>query len=137
MIGRVGEKETGTPLLNSISKMSLFRLLSSCLPIIEPNSAYTPDKDYLIVGSTEKWRNLKREDPDGSIKCPFYAICKYKSFNFNHMRTHIRRHTDERPFSCKICNQSFQRKPICINHIRTHRQGFNDRPVNWSSSDTF
>ena len=33
MIGRVGEKETGTPLLNSISKMSLFRLLKSCLPI--------------------------------------------------------------------------------------------------------
>ena len=34
MIGRVGEKETGTPLLNSISKMSLFRLFCSCLPII-------------------------------------------------------------------------------------------------------
>ena len=34
MIGRVGEKETGTPLLNSISKMSLFRLLPSCLPIL-------------------------------------------------------------------------------------------------------
>ena len=33
MIGRVGEKETGTPLLKPISKMSLFRLLSSCLPI--------------------------------------------------------------------------------------------------------
>ena len=33
MIRRVGEKETGTPLLNSISKMSLFRLFSSCLPI--------------------------------------------------------------------------------------------------------
>ena len=34
MIGRVGEKETGTPLVNSISKMSLFRLLLSCSPII-------------------------------------------------------------------------------------------------------
>ena len=33
MIRRVGEKETGTPLLNSISKMRLFRLLCSCLPI--------------------------------------------------------------------------------------------------------
>ena len=33
MIRRVGEKETGTPLLNSISKMSLFRLFSLCLPI--------------------------------------------------------------------------------------------------------
>ena len=33
MIGRVGEKETGTPLLKPISKMSLFRLLRSCLPI--------------------------------------------------------------------------------------------------------
>ena len=33
MMRRVGEKETGTPLLKPISKMSLFRLLCSCLPI--------------------------------------------------------------------------------------------------------
>ena len=33
MIRRVGEKETGTPLLNSISKMSFFRLFCSCLTI--------------------------------------------------------------------------------------------------------
>ncbi|CAG0887243.1 unnamed protein product [Darwinula stevensoni] len=47
--------------------------------------------------------------------------CNYMTPRRQHMGYHKRTHTDERPFCCHICGQSFRRKETLIKHLtRTH-----------------
>ena len=54
-----------------------------------------------------------------------YTECDYKTSDLNNYEAHFRtRHTDEKPFQCKLCEKTFNRKQACINHIRGHDDRF-------------
>ena len=51
------------------------------------------------------------------FKCRF---CSYLSVQKGHMRTHVRKHTGERPFKCDSCSACFYTKCNLTAHQRIH-----------------
>lgn len=50
--------------------------------------------------------------------------CNYSTDSKQHIGTHRVRHTGERPFDCKICGKTFNRKDSLTRHTRRcHRNG--------------
>ena len=51
--------------------------------------------------------------------CPVCGLLiNSKRFNF---KQHLKIHTGEKPFVCKICSRSFRQKAHMVKHITTHR----------------
>ncbi|KAI8434662.1 hypothetical protein MSG28_003195 [Choristoneura fumiferana] len=69
-----------------------------------------PVKETLTVENKEKII-LKYECP----LCP-------KSFRKSSLRLHLRQHTCERPFVCKICGANFTRKSSLCNHVQKEHE---------------
>lgn len=46
--------------------------------------------------------------------------CGFKAFNGDHLKRHMVKHSDNRPFECDICKKSFQRKRTLDFHKRIH-----------------
>jgi KRAB domain-containing zinc finger protein len=38
----------------------------------------------------------------------FCAVCEYNSANSSNVKTHVLRHTGEKPFTCQYCYTSFR-----------------------------
>ena len=63
-----------------------------------------------------------KKQPDGYFKC---SECNHKTGDLSNYEAHFRtQHTDEKPFQCKLCEKTFNRKQACINHIRGHDDRF-------------
>ena len=59
---------------------------------------------------------------DGKFKCPYKDVCDYIS-KFRHvLRTHILKHTGERPYLCNFCQKDFDREDSCNRHMLTHSE---------------
>ena len=55
----------------------------------------------------------------GDKCCPVCGLLiNSKRFNF---KQHLKIHTGEKPFVCKICSRSFRQKAHMVKHITTHR----------------
>lgn len=57
--------------------------------------------------------------------CANNATHKYKIFIVRHRRSH----TDERPYSCSVCNQAFRESAVCKNHIMSQHSDSADAIV--------
>ncbi|KAK7206195.1 transcription factor STE12 [Myxozyma melibiosi] len=54
-----------------------------------------------------------------SHTCPV-ASCGRIFARLEHLKRHVRTHTNERPYKCKICNRGFSRSDNLAQHRRTH-----------------
>jgi hypothetical protein len=76
-------------------------------------------KCNLLIDTLENF-NLHMNDHWSDDKCcPVCGLLiNSKRFNF---KQHLKIHTGEKPFVCKICSRSFRQKAHMVKHITTHR----------------
>ena len=60
-------------------------------------------------------------------------LCSFSSKFNSSMRTHMRTHTNERPFSCCFCEMRFKQRSHLSRHLRTHDTPYNP-PTQGSNS---
>lgn len=72
------------------------------------------DNDFPAEESQEKPRVQK---PPATFHC---HLCPKKFTRAFNLRSHLRTHTDERPFACSVCNRSFPRRHDCKTHEALH-----------------
>ncbi|KAL2752474.1 hypothetical protein ACRALDRAFT_2112460 [Sodiomyces alcalophilus JCM 7366] len=70
--------------------------------------------------------------PQKSHTCPI-PTCGRLFKRVEHLKRHVRTHTQEKPYICPHCNKAFSRSDNLAQHKRTHDRGDStDAPVNYS-----
>ena len=57
--------------------------------------------------------------PQKSHSCPI-PMCGRLFKRLEHLKRHVRTHTQERPYVCQLCNKAFSRSDNLAQHRRTH-----------------
>ncbi|KAG7131651.1 Transcription factor steA like protein [Verticillium longisporum] len=73
--------------------------------------------------------------PQKSHSCPI-PTCGRIFKRLEHLKRHVRTHTQERPYICPHCSKAFSRSDNLAQHRRTHERGEGmDGPVNFSGEE--
>ncbi|XP_071507222.1 zinc finger Y-chromosomal protein-like [Diadema antillarum] len=75
-----------------------------------------------LLNESKKWMNSNEDQSKHQLKEPKQKQCKEcrKSVLQNNMRVHMRVHTGEKPFCCKVCSRCFARKDSLKRHMPLH-----------------
>ncbi|KFY06457.1 hypothetical protein V492_08034, partial [Pseudogymnoascus sp. VKM F-4246] len=60
--------------------------------------------------------------PQKSHSCPI-PTCGRLFKRLEHLKRHVRTHTQERPYVCGVCRKAFSRSDNLAQHRRTHERG--------------
>lgn len=72
-----------------------------------------------MIGSLESFNKHMNDHWSDDKCCPVCGLLiNSKRFNF---KQHLKIHTGEKPFVCKICQRSFRQKAHMVKHVTTHR----------------
>lgn len=63
-------------------------------------------------------------------------LCAYETPVSSRFKTHMRKHTNERPFQCDICPKNFLYKQNLENHVKTHSNEVSQMSINSSKVET-
>jgi len=66
--------------------------------------------------------------PQKSHSCPI-PTCGRLFKRLEHLKRHVRTHTQERPYVCPLCNKAFSRSDNLAQHRRTHEPRADGEPL--------
>jgi hypothetical protein len=83
----------------------------------------TPRRRREVSRSVDSYPDMDER----SFVCP-YDFCRRPFKRLEHLKRHVRTHTQERPFECPTCSRGFSRQDNLIQHMRTHGKGNTPQP---------
>ncbi|PWW78113.1 STE-domain-containing protein [Tuber magnatum] len=101
-------------------------------------SEYGPGSDIKRPGAIRRAKSATIMEvgpyPQKSHSCPIPS-CGRLFKRLEHLKRHVRTHTQERPYICNHCNKAFSRSDNLAQHRRTHdRDGTSGNAENYSGS---
>jgi transcription factor STE12 len=72
--------------------------------------------------------------PQKSHSCPI-PTCGRLFKRLEHLKRHVRTHTQERPYICPLCNKAFSRSDNLAQHRRTHEPRQDGEPLDFNEED--
>ncbi|KAF2866619.1 STE like transcription factor-domain-containing protein [Massariosphaeria phaeospora] len=72
--------------------------------------------------------------PQKSHSCPI-PTCGRLFKRLEHLKRHVRTHTQERPYVCPLCNKAFSRSDNLAQHRRTHEPRQDGEPLSYDEED--
>ncbi|KAK9536997.1 hypothetical protein VZT92_006736 [Zoarces viviparus] len=112
------QKQANPPALTPLSTIKAFSS-SQIQPRGSAHQAHQLAKPGRIRRSPAGGRQCKTPPQERPYACPADG-CERRFSRSDELTRHVRVHTGQRPFQCRICMRSFSRSDHLTTHIRTH-----------------
>ncbi|KAL7424343.1 hypothetical protein Q5752_000025 [Cryptotrichosporon argae] len=85
-------------------------------------SATRSIRDYSQSRSPDRSASASVPPADQRLYECVYEFCRRPFKRLEHLKRHIRTHTQERPYPCTLCARAFSRQDNLLQHLRLHRR---------------
>ncbi|XP_043086932.1 myc-associated zinc finger protein [Puntigrus tetrazona] len=91
--------------------------------VMETVTALPPPPAAVVMATGEPVQRPVNQNPNPVRKNHACETCGKAFRDVYHLNRHRLSHSDEKPFSCPICQQRFKRKDRMSHHVRSHQGG--------------